>query len=40
MCIIVADGGEVVNAGTENMPKIEILPSSDFSKLSNPTDPI
>ena len=28
-----ADGGDGVNVSTELMPKIEILPSSDFSKL-------
>jgi len=31
--VVSAEGGEIMNASTDNTPKIEILPSSDFSKL-------
>ena len=30
----IAERGEAMNASTDNSPKIEILPSSDFSELT------
>ncbi len=32
VCVCIADGGETRNASSDAMPKIEILPSSDFSE--------